>query len=425
MIREYIPPKMYGRASSVTYKLRRVVVTGMGIISSIGLNIKEVLHSLQHQTSGIRYNPVYKEMGLRSLISGHIPQIDTAQHIARKHLRFMADAAIYAYLALQQAIKDAKLTDAEVSDAQTGIIAGSGGASSANQVEAADVLRHKGVKRVGPYRVTKCMSNTVSACLAGPFRIKGLNMSISSACSTSAHCISMAADQIRLGRQKIIFAGGGEEEHWTVSALFDGMGALSTGFNDSPERASRPWDKERDGFVISGGGGFVVLEDLEHAQKRGAHIYAEVKDYAANSDGNAETIVAPTGEGAVRCMQGAVKDAARTVDYINAHATSTPVGDEVELDTIRKVFGKHKPYISATKSLTGHALGAAGVHECIYSLLMMANDFIAGTLNLENVNVPDLRLVKKTLHNIKLNNVVSNSFGFGGTNSCILFSKYQ
>ncbi len=416
--------------NSKTLHLRRVVVTGMGIISSIGLSIKEVLKSLQESKSGISFNPTYKEMGMRSWVSGSIPPVDASMHIARKHLRFMADAAIFAYLALQQAIEDAKLDASHVSNPQTGLIAGSGGASSATQVEAADILRNKGIKRLGPYRVTKCMGSTVSACLASPFAIKGLNMSVSSACSTSAHCISMGTDQIRLGNQDIVFAGGGEEEHWTTSCLFDGMGALSSGFNDTPEKASRPWNTDRDGFVMSGGGGFLVLEELEHARRRNAPIYAEVISYGANSDGNPESMVSPSGEGAVRCMRNALQNkegqiATETTDYINAHATATPAGDGVELDAIREVFGKHKPYIGATKSLTGHALGAAGVHECIYSLLMMANNFIAGNLNTENFNIPDLRLAKETIRDVNINRVLSNSFGFGGTNSSILFGKYS
>lgn len=403
-------------------KLTRIAVTGMGIISCIGKTVQEVIVSLREGKSGISFNPSYQEMGMRSLISGSI-ELDPSAHIGRKHLRFMADAAIFAYLSLQQAIEDARLTPSQVSNPMTGLIAGSGGASSANQIEAADILRSKGVKRIGPYRVTRCMGNTVPACLAPPFGIKGMNMSISSACSTSAHCISMGADQIRLGNQKIVFAGGAEEEHWAVSCLFDAMGALSTGFNDRPAEASRPWDKGRDGFVIAGGSGFLVLEEWQHAQARGADIYAELVSYAANSDGG-ESMVAPNGEGAVRCMQAAVKDPA-AIDYINAHATSTPVGDTMELQAIREVFGNHKPWISSTKSQTGHSLGATGVQEAIYSLLMMKNHFISTTLNLVNPvsEAENMNIATKRQDDVKLNQVMTNSFGFGGSNACLVFAS--
>jgi len=404
------------------HELKRIAITGMGIISCIGKTVQEVVTSLHKGKSGISLNPSYQEMGMRSLISGSI-NLDPSAHIDRKHLRFMADAAIFAYLSLQQAIEDAGLTPAQVSHPMTGLIAGSGGASSANQIEAADILRSRGIKKIGPYRVTRCMGNTVSACLAPPFGIKGMNMSISSACSTSAHCISMGADQIRLGNQKIVFAGGGEEEHWAVSCLFDAMGALSTGFNDRPAEASRPWDNERDGFVIAGGGGFLVLEEWQHAEARGANIHAELISYAANSDGG-ESMVAPNGEGAVRCMRAAVKDPA-AIDYINAHATSTPVGDTMELQSIKEVFGKNKPWISSTKSQTGHSLGATGVQEAIYSLLMMKNNFVSATLNLINPSseVEDMKIAAKCQDNIKLNQVMSNSFGFGGSNACLVFGN--
>lgn len=402
-------------------ELKRVVVTGMGIVSNIGHSLKEVLQSLQQNKSGISYNPVYKEMGLRSWISGSI-ELDASLHIPRKKLRFMADAAIFAYISLEQAIEDAKLTIEEVSNSKTGIIAGSGGASSKNQVEAADILKDKGIKRVGPYRVTRCMGSTVSACLAEPYNIKGMNMSISSACATSAHCIMMAADQIRLGNQEIMFAGGAEEEHWTISSLFDAMGALSTSYNDSPTIASCPWDKARDGFVIAGGGGFLILEEMGRAIKRDAKIYAELADYCATSDGEGG-IVTPTGDGSVRCMQEATKNVEK-IDYINAHATSTPVGDIAELASINKVFGNQNIPVSASKSQVGHSLGAAGVQESIYSLLMMDNDFIASTLNLKNpIEHEGINLISENMNEIKLENIISNAFGFGGTNSCLLFSK--
>ena len=404
------------------YELKRIAVTGMGIVSCIGKTVQEVISSLRTGKSGITLNPSYQKMGLRSLVSGSI-DLDPSAHIARKHLRFMADAAIFAYISLQQAIEDAGLTPTQVSNAMTGLIAGSGGASSASQVEAADNLRDSGVKKIGPYRVTRCMGNTVSACLAPPFGIKGMNLSISSACSTSAHCIAMGADQIRLGNQKIIFAGGAEEEHWAVSSLFDAMGALSTGFNDKPSKASRPWDKNRDGFVIAGGGGFVVLEEWEHAHKRGADVYAELVGYAANSDGG-ESMVVPNGEGAVRCMKSVLKDPA-AIDYINAHATSTPVGDLVELQAIKQVFGSNMPWISSTKSQTGHSLGATGVQEAIYSLLMMKHNFVAATINLEDAEseTKSLRIATKLQEKIKLKQIMTNSFGFGGSNACLVFDS--
>ncbi|MCH9665826.1 MAG: beta-ketoacyl-ACP synthase I [Gammaproteobacteria bacterium] len=403
-------------------ELKRVVITGMGITSNIGLGLKEVLKSLRERTSGITFNPAYKEMGLRSWVSGSI-DVDPTLHIPRKDLRFMADAAIFAYLSLKEAIEDAGLSPAEVSSTMTGLIAGSGGASSANQVAAADILRESGVKKIGPYRVTKCSGNTVSACLASPFDIKGMGLSITSACSTSGHCIMMAADQIKLGNQKIMFAGGGEEEHWSISCLFDAMGALSTNYNDDPTKASRPWDENRDGFVISAGGGFLVLEEMESAIKRNAKIYAELGGYSATSDGEGG-VVAPSGDGSIRCMQNAVGEDL-DIDYINAHATSTPVGDAAELNSIRKVFGDRKIPVSSTKSQAGHSLGAAGVQESIHSLLMMENNFIAGTLNLETPpeDSGNINLVAENQTGVKLKRVISNAFGFGGTNSCLLFNK--
>ena len=404
-------------------ELKRVAVTGMGITSNIGLTLKGTLESLKERASGISFNSAYKEIGLRSWVSGSIKNLDPGEHIPRKELRFMADAAIFAYLSLKEAIEDAGLKPEDVSSPSTGLIAGSGGASSLSQVEAADVLREKGVKKVGPYGVTKCMSSTVSACLASPFNIKGMSMSISSACATSAHCIMMAADMIRLGRQKIVFAGGAEEEHWSISCLFDAMGALSSGYNDRPEEASRPWDEDRDGFVISGGGGFLVLEEMESAISRNAKVYAELANYSATSDGEGG-VVAPVGDGSIRCMQDAIGENT-DIDYINAHATSTPVGDMAELRAIKQVFGNKKIPVSSSKSQAGHALGAAGVQEAIYSLLMMDNDFIAGTLNLKTLpqEAEGIRLLSDNITGVKLKRIISNAFGFGGTNSCLLFEK--
>ena len=405
-------------------ELKRVVVTGMGIVSNIGLSLKDVITSLKEGKSGIAFNPEYKEMGMRSWISGSV-KLDPSEHIPRKELRFMADAAIFAYLSLKQAIEDAGLSSGEVSSPSTGLIAGSGGASSKTQVESADILREKGSsKGIGPYAVTKTMGSTVSACLTSPFDIQGMSMSISSACATSAHCIMMAADQIRLGKQKIMFAGGAEEEHWAISSLFDAMGALSSKFNDDPTKASRPWDQERDGFVIAGGGGFLVLEDMESAVKRDAKIYAELENYSATSDGEGR-VVAPSGDGTLRCIKNTIGDNT-DIDYINAHATSTPVGDIAEITAINEIFDKKEVLVSSTKSQAGHSLGAAGVQESIFSLLMMDNDFISGTINLTQ---PDseisgtAKLVQETLNNVKLKRIISNALGFGGTNSCLLFSK--
>ena len=401
----------------------RVVITGLGIISCLGLDTETVTQSLRDGTSGISHQPTQVECGMRSHIAG-APNIDLAEHIDRKVWRFMGDAAGYAYLSLQQAIADAGLTQEQVSNPRTGIIAGSGGASSASQVEAADILRERGLRRVGPYRVTQTMGSTVSACLATPFQIKGVNYSISSACSTSAHCIGNAMEQIQLGKQDVVFAGGGEELHWSLSCLFDAMGALSTQYNDTPERASRAYDANRDGFVIAGGGGMVVLESLSHATARGAKIYAEVVGYGATSDGY--DMVAPSGEGAVRCMQQALATVDGTIDYINAHGTSTPAGDIQELNAVRTVFGETGPWIGSTKSLSGHSLGAAGVQEAIYSLLMMQHDFIAASANIEALDpgAGTMAVVRERIDNAGLQQVMSNSFGFGGTNATLIFKRF-
>lgn len=404
--------------------MKRVVVTGMGIVSCLGNDQASVLESLQQGRSGIRFKEEYQELGLRSHIAGSI-DIDIEEAIDRRHRRFMSDAAAYSYIAMQQSIDDAGLTQEQVSNVRTGLVAGSGGSSLSNVVEVADILRSKGVKRVGPYRVPKTMSSTVSACLATPFEIKGVNYSITSACSTSAHCIGNAMELIQLGKQDIIFAGGGEEEHWTLTAQFDAMGALSTKYNETPERASRAYDVDRDGFVIAGGGAMLVIEEREHALKRGAKIYAEITGYGATSDGF--DMVAPSGEGAVRCMQQALTDVQTPVDYINAHGTSTPVGDIKELNAVREVFADNLPRITSTKSLSGHSLGAAGAHEAIYSLLMMDNNFIAASANVENLDpeADGIPIVTEKLDNIELNCMMSNSFGFGGTNASLVFEKHR
>jgi 3-oxoacyl-[acyl-carrier-protein] synthase-1 len=405
--------------------MRRVVITGMGIVSCLGNNTAAVLDSLREGRSGIRFRQDYKDLGFRSQVAGTI-DIDFAALIDRKQLRFMGDAAAYAYLAMQEAIADAGLEENDVSNPRTGIIAGSGGASSANLVEAADILREKGIKRLGPYRVTQTMGSTVSACLATPFHIKGVNYSISSACATSAHCIGNGMELIQSGKQDIVFAGGGEEEHWTLSCLFDAMGALSSKYNDTPTAASRPYDANRDGFVISGGGGMVVLEELEHAKARGAKIYAEVVGYGATSDGI--DMVAPSGEGAVRCMQQALSTVQGGIDYINSHGTSTPAGDIQELKAIAETFaGKAMPPVSSTKSLAGHSLGATGVHEAIYCLLMMQHNFIAASANIETLDpeAGDAPIVRTRRDNVTLNRILSNSFGFGGTNASLVLQRYQ
>ena len=404
--------------------MRRVVITGLGIVSCLGNDKETVTASLRNGQSGIRFNPAYAEMGLRSQVSGSV-QLNLEELIDRKIYRFMGDAAAYAYLAMQQAIADAGLSAEQVSNPRTGLIAGSGGASTLNQMEAIDTLREKGVKRIGPYRVPRTMGSTVSACLATPFQIKGVNYSISSACATSAHCIGNAMEQIQLGKQDIVFAGGGEEEHWSQSCLFDAMGALSTQYNETPERASRAYDAQRDGFVIAGGGGMVVVEELQHALKRGAKIYAEIVGYGATSDGY--DMVAPSGEGAVRCMQQALANVTTPIDYLNTPGTSTPVGDVAEARAVREVFADKAPLISSTKSLSGHSLGAAGVQEAIYCLLMMQGGFIAGSANIDTLDpeVADLPIQRSTLENAKIDTVMSNSFGFGGTNATLVLKRWQ
>ncbi len=403
--------------------MKRVVITGLGIVSSIGNDAEEVLASLQTGRSGITRSESFAEKGLRSQVWGK-PEIEVKDLIDRKALRFMGEASAYAYIAMDQAIKDSKLTPEQVSNFRTGIVAGSGGASSENVVNSADTLREKGVKRVGPYAVPKTMSSTISACLATPFKILGVNYSISSACATSAHCIGHAAELIQLGKQDVVFAGGGEEVHWSLAMMFDGMGALSSKYNDTPELASRTYDADRDGFVISGGGGMVVVEELEHALARGAHIYAEIVGYGATSDGY--DMVAPSGEGAIRCMQQAMQGVDAKVDYLNTHGTSTPVGDVKELGAIQAVFGDNSPAISATKAMTGHALGAAGVHEAIFSLLMMEHNFVAPSININTLDeqAEGLDIVTEK-RDMELNLVMSNSFGFGGTNATLVMQKYK
>ena len=405
--------------------MNRVVITGMGIVSSLGANKIEVLNSLKTSKSGIEFSKKYAEMGLRSHVHGSVSEIDTTEVIDRKMLRFMADAAIYNAIALDEAIKQSGLTEEMISNERSGLIMGSGGASNINVVEAADILRERGIKRVGPYRVPRTMGSTTSACLSTLFKIKGVNYSISSACSTSAHCVGNAMEQIQLGKQDVVFAGGGEELDWSTSMLFDSMGALSSKYNDAPEAASRAFDANRDGFVISGGGGALVLESLDHAVARGATIIAELVGYGATSDGY--DMVAPSGEGAKRCMEIATSTINGSIDYINAHGTSTPVGDVKELQAIKKAFSNSElPLIGSTKSLSGHALGAAGVNESIYSLLMLQNDFVAESVNIETLDeeakgMPIVREIK----NIKLNRVLSNSFGFGGTNACLVFERFN
>ena len=402
--------------------MRRVVVTGMGVVSSIGNNKAEVLEALRTGRSGIVPEPEYAEYGMRSQIAGLI-DLDWESMIDRKVRRFMGPGAGYNYVAMMEAIEDAGLGEADVSNPRTGLVMGSGGPSLANQVLATDTLRERGIRRVSPYVVTKVMSSTNSACLATPFGIKGVNYSISSACATSAHCIGHGAELIGMGKQDVIFAGGGEEVHWCMSFAFDAMGALSTGYNDTPQKASRAYDVNRDGFVISGGAGVLVLEERERALARGAHIYAELAGYGATSDGH--DMVAPSGEGAVRCMQQALDGLDGGVDYINAHGTSTPAGDMVELTAIGEVFGADLPAISSTKSLSGHALGAAGVNESIYSLLMMQHDFIAASANVEKLDpeADGYPIVLQRRDAATLNRVMSNSFGFGGTNASLVFDR--
>ncbi len=409
--------------------MRRAVITGIGIVSSIGNNKDEVLASLRDGRSGITFSETYKEMGFRSQVEGSL-KMNPDEAVDRRLRRFMGDGAVYNYVAMEEAIADAGLEESEVSNNRTGLIMGSGGPSTSNQVAAADTLREKGsTKRIGPFMVPRTMSSTNSATLATPFGIRGVNYSISSACSTSAHCIGNALEQIQLDKQDIVFAGGGEELHWSLSMLFDAMPALSAGYNDTPERASRPFDRNRDGFVISGGGGVVVVEELEHAKARGAKIYGEIVGYGATSDG--VDMVQPSGEGAARCMQMATRGLTAPLDYINMHATSTPVGDEKEVEALTKVFGNgagnQVPYFSSTKSLTGHALGAAGVHESIYTLLMMNNGFISATANVDDPDdmVQGLPLVAERKDDIRIDRAMSNSFGFGGTNCSLTFERLE
>ena len=409
--------------------MRRVAITGIGIVSSIGNNVSEVTNSLRNGTSGIVAAPEYTELGFRSQVHGTV-KLDVADHVDRKQLRFMGEGAAYAVLAMEQAIADAGLEDHHVSNERSGLVAGSGGPSTANLLAAFDITREKGPKRIGPYMVPRCMSSTVSACIATFFKIRGINYSISSACSTSAHCITAGADAIRSGSQDIVFAGGGEELHWTLSVLFDAMGAMSSKYNDTPELASRPYDADRDGFVIAGGGGMVVLEDMDHAVARGAKIYAELVGYGANSDG--ADMVAPSGEGAVRCMELALagfdgNKLTDKVDYINAHGTSTPVGDVKELDAVRTVFGPrgYLPIVTSTKSLTGHSLGATGVQEAIYTIIMMQNKFIAASANIHTPDpaIGDIPVAQTRMDDFSINLALSNSFGFGGTNATLALRK--
>ena len=403
---------------------KRAVITGMGSISCIGNNLEEISNSLRQGISGISKNDEYNDLGFRSKVSGSI-LIDLKDLIDRKLFRFMGEAAAYSYLSALDALRDSKLPESIFETDRIGVIAGSGGASSRSQVDAADILREKGVKRVGPYRVTQTMGSTVSACLATSLKIKGVNFSISSACSTSAHCIGSAWEQIQLGNQDVIIAGGAEDEHWTQSGLFDAMGALSSNYNENPTAASRPFDENRDGFVISGGGGILIVEELEHALSRKAKIYAEIKGYSATSDG--DDMVAPSGEGAKNCMKKSLEmSGLKSIDYLNAHGTSTPAGDPIELNAIKSVFKDDIPIVSSTKSLTGHTLGAAGVQECIYSILMMNGNFIAGNKNLtdpipeaDGINIPEKSLEKE------FDSFMSNSFGFGGTNVSLVLSKFK
>lgn len=401
--------------------MRRVVVTGIGIVSCLGNDLESVTDSLIHGRCGIRRVPQFEAFGLRSQVAG-VPTIDLDALIDRKDRRFMGDAAAYSHVAMGRAIADSGLTDSEVSHPRTGLIVGSGGGSSANQVEAADILRKRGVRRVGPYRVPRAMCSTVAACLGTSYRIKGLSYSVSSACATSAHCIGVGMEQIQLGKQDIVFAGGGDEVHWTLAVLFDAMGALSSAYNETPERASRTYDAGRDGFVIAGGAGILVLEEMEHARARGAMIHAELVGYGATADG--ADMVAPSGEGAVRCMHQALSTVPEPVDYVNTHGTSTPLGDIVELRALREVFGEKIPPLSSTKPLSGHSLGAAGVHEAIYSLLMLKGGFMPGSANIERLDdaasgFPILRQTR--LSDVRI--IMSNSFGFGGTNATLIFQS--
>lgn len=402
--------------------MKRAVVTGIGIVSCLGNDKETVTEALINGRSGIKFNQEYKKIGLRSQIAGQV-DINITDFIDRKPLRFMSDAAAYAYIAMGQAIADAGLTEDQTSNPRTGLVASSGLGSSQNQVQAADNMLKKGIKRVGPFTVPKIMTSSISACLATPYKIKGLNYSITSACASSTHCIGHAMEQIQLGKQDIIFAGGAEEEHWTLAMLFDAMGALSTKYNDTPETASRAFDATRDGFVMAGGSGMLVVEEYEHAKFRGAKIYAELVGYGATSDG--QDMVVPSGEGAKRCMQMAIATVDSHVDYINAHGTSTPAGDVAEMSAVKEVFGENHPVVSSTKSLTGHSLGAAGAQEAIYSLLMLENDFIAESVNITRLDdkLEGMNIAREYKHNAGLKTVMSNSFGFGGTNASIVLRK--
>ncbi len=402
--------------------MKRVVITGLGILSSIGNDKEEVTESLKTGKSGIEYCEEYAELGFRSHVHGPI-RLNPSELIDRKLRRFMGDSAAFAYLAMKEAIEVSGLSEGQISNPRVGLISGSGGGSNQNMIEAVEVMRSRGARKVGPTMVPRIMASTNSACLSVAYKIKGVNYSISSACATSAHCIGNAYEIIQTGKQDIIFAGGGDEVHWTSTLLFDSMGALSSAYNETPEVASRPYDANRDGFVISGGGGMVVLEELEHALQRNAYIYAEVVGYGATSDG--DDMVKPSGEGAIRCMQQAISTVDTPIDYINTHATSTPAGDIAELNAVKEVFGGHSPRISGTKSLTGHGLGAAGANEAIYSLLMMEHDFIAASANISELDegAADMRIVAEREDNAGLNTIMSNSFGFGGTNATLVFKR--
>ena len=404
-------------------EIPRVVVTGLGIVSSVGVGCNAVSEALRKGQSGIRFSQAYADLGFRSHIHGDI-EVDLDQQIDRKLKRFMGDAAAYNYLAMEEAVSNSGLTQEQISDLRTGLVMGSGGGSPANIVEGADLLRQRGVKRVGPYRVTRTMASTATACLGTAYKIRGVSYAISSACATSAHCIGNAAELIQMGKQDVVFAGGGEEVHWSTSVMFDAMGALSSSYNDRPESASRAYDANRDGFVISGGAGVVVLESLSHAERRGAPVYAELVGYGATSDGH--DMVQPSGDGAARCMAQALQSVDGPIDYLNTHGTSTPVGDIAELGAIRQVFGDQVPSISSTKSLTGHALGAAGVNEAVYALLMLREDFISASANIQELDpiAEGYPIVRELQVNAGLNQVMSNSFGFGGTNCTLVFRRF-
>ncbi|PIE57314.1 MAG: beta-ketoacyl-[acyl-carrier-protein] synthase I [Desulfobulbus propionicus] len=401
--------------------MRRAVITGMGIVSPLGNSVQEVQASLEQAKSGIAFYPQYEEIGLRSQIGG-FTTIDVKKHLEKKQLRFMGNAAAYAAIAMKQAVHDAGLVPEDVSNPRTGLIIGSGGTSAENVVSTADVMRKKGLKRLSPFMVPRTMSSTVSACLTNTFHIKGLCYSISSACATGSHCIGAALEQIQLGKQDILFAGGSDEEHWTQTAMFDSMGALSTKFNHTPQSASRPYDIKRDGFVVANGAGILVVEEMKHAQKRGANIYGEIIGYGATADGY--EMVTPSGEGAVRCIRMALATAKKEIDYINAHGTSTPIGDMVELQAIAEAFGPQAPPVSSTKALSGHSLGAAGVHEAIYSLIMLEHGFVCGSANIEELDpaAKGANILREN-QNRQLRTVMSNSYGFGGTNACLIFTK--